>query len=211
MSPWNVILSLCEYNQQLAHHASTHSKHRSSFWSSQLSGSLFICNGYSSSCTWTPLSWYRSILFTCLDMMTLSLNESKSMLTPYCPYLMILIEWPSIITTRWNSSLRINTLFYASNNSYAPTPFLSSLGILFHPPKSWLRRPFYVNSRVWYGSWNDLQTFFLNPIHNSTTLSVVLINRKHNSNRSIVNEQEIIDMLTFANQKHMVFSFFPRW
>ena len=50
--------------------------------------------------------------------------------------------------------------------------------------------------------------FFLNPIHNSTTLSVVLINRKHNSKRSIVNEQEIIDMLTFVNQKHMVFSFF---
>ena len=41
-SPRNAILSLCEYNQQLAHHASTHSKHRSSFWSSQLSGSLFI-------------------------------------------------------------------------------------------------------------------------------------------------------------------------
>ena len=161
-SPRNAILSLCEYNQQLAHHTSTHSKHRSSFWSSQLSGSLFICNGYSSSCTWTPLSlsWYRSILFTCLDMMTLSLNGSKSMLTPYCPYLMIPIEWPSMITTRWNSSLRINTLFYASNNSYAPTPFLSSLGILFHPPKSWLRRPFYVNSRVWYGSWNDLQAIF---------------------------------------------------
>ena len=52
--------------------------------------------------------------------------------------------------------------------------------------------------------------FFLNPIHNSTTLSVVLINHKHKSKRSIVNEQEIIDMLTFVNQKHMVFSFFPR-
>ena len=121
---------------------------------------IIHCNGYSSSCTWTPLSWYRSILFTCLDMMTLSLNGSKSMLTPYYPYLMIPIEWPSMITTRCNSSLRINTLFYASNNSYAPTPFLSSLGILFHPPKSWLRRPFYVNSRMRYGSWNDLQAIF---------------------------------------------------
>ena len=143
--------------------------------------------------------------------MTLSLNESKSMLTPYCPYLMIPIEWPSMITTRCNSSLRINTLFYASNNSYAPTPFLSSLGILFHPPKSWLRRPFYVNSRVWYGSWNDLQAIFSQPHSQFHYVAVVLINRKHNSKRSIVNEQEIIDMLTFVNQKHMVFSFFPRW